>query len=127
MDETRRIRISDGKVAVVAELNGSDTAASVWDALPFSGRVQFWGDEIYFPIPVSATLAREATDIVDVGAVAYWPPGSALCLFWGPTPASIGDECRAASPVNPIGMIEGDAGVLADMRPGTELTVEKLS
>ena len=127
MSETRRIRISDGEVAVVAALDGSDTADAVWDALPFTGRVQFWGDEIYFPIPVSATLTPEATDIVDIGAVAYWPPGSALCLFWGPTPASSGDECRAASPVNPIGMIEGDAGVLANMRPGSKLTVEKLS
>ena len=126
MDENRRIRISDGEVAVVAELNESETAAAVWDALPFTGRVQFWGDEIYFPIPVSAILAPEATDIVDKGAVAYWPPGSALCLFWGPTPASSGNECRAASAVNPIGMIEGDAGVLANMRPGSELTVEKL-
>ena len=127
MDENRRIRISDGEVAVVAALDGSDTADAVWDALPFTGRVQFWGDEIYFPIPVSATLAPEATDIVEKGAVAYWPPGSALCLFWGPTPASSGNECRAASAVNPIGMIQGDAGVLAKMRPGSELTVEKLS
>lgn len=127
MSETRRIRISDGEVVVVAELNESETADAVWAALPFSGRAQFWGDEIYFPIPVSATLTPEATDIVDIGAVAYWPPGSAMCLFWGPTPASSGDECRAASSVNPIGMIEGDAGVLADMRPGSKLTVEKLS
>ena len=123
MGDTRRIRISDGATAVVAVLNSSDTATAVWDALPFSGRAQCWGDEIYFAIPVSAQLGTHASDVVDVGTVAFWPPGNAMCLFWGPTPASVGDECRAASPVSVIGSIEGDAGALAQMRPGAELTV----
>lgn len=127
MDEPRHIRISDGEVVVEAVLNQSATADAVWEALPFTGRVQFWGDEIYFPIPLTASLTPEATDTVDVGAVAFWPPGNAMCLFWGPTPASVGDECRAASPVNIIGSIMGDAGVLARMRSGAELTVEKLT
>ena len=125
MGESRRISISDGATVVVAVLNESATASAVWDALPFRGSVQLWGDEIYFPIPVSATLGPDASDIVDVGAVAFWPPGNAMCLFWGPTPASNGDECRAASPVSVIGSIQGDAGMLAQMRPGAELTVEK--
>ena len=124
MGEIRRIRISDGETIVVAELNDSDTASAVWDALPFRGRVQLWGDEIYFPIPVTASLGPDATDVVDVGAVAFWPPGNAMCLFWGPTPASTGDECRAASPVSVIGAIEGDARVLATLRSGAELTIE---
>ena len=127
MSDTRRIKISDGVTAVVAVLNSSDTATAVWDALPFSGRAQRWGDETYFPIPVSATLPPDASDVVDVGAVAFWPPGNAMCLFWGPTPASSGDECRAASPVNVIGSIEGDAEVMAKMRPGAELTIERVS
>ena len=126
MSDTRRIEISDGVTAVVAVLNSSDTATAVWDALPFSGRAQRWGDEIYFAIPVSAHLDRHASDVVDVGAVAFWPPGNAMCLFWGPTPASNGDECRAASPVSVIGSIEGDAGVLAKMRPGAELKIERV-
>lgn len=127
MSDTRRIEISDGVTAVVAVLNSSDTATAVWDALPFSGRAQRWGDEIYFAIPVSAQLAPDASDVVDVGAVALWPPGNAMCLFWGPTPASNGDECRAASPVSVIGSIEGDAGVLAKMRPGAELKIERVN
>ena len=127
MSDTKRIRISDDVTAVVAVLNESATASAVWDALPFSGRAQHWGDEIYFAIPVSAQLDTHASDVVDVGAVAFWPPGNAMCLFWGPTPASSGDECRAASPVNVIGSIEGDAEVLAKMRPGAELTIERVS
>ena len=126
MTDARRISITDGTTTVVAALNDSDTANSAWDALPFTGRVQTWGDEIYFPIPVSATLESDATDVVEPGTIAYWPPGSAMCLFWGPTPASRASECRAASPVNEIGSIEGDATALSQMAPGAELTVAGL-
>ena len=126
MTDSRRIRISDGATSVVATLNDANTATSVWDALPFTGRVQTWGDEIYFPIPVSASLETGATDVVEPGTVAYWPPGHAMCLFWGPTPASRADECRAASPVNTIGSVEREASVLSRMAPGAELTVARL-
>ena len=126
MAYVRRFRVSDGTTNVSALLNESVTADEVWDALPFTGRAQFWGDEIYFSIPVSAELAQGATDVVEAGTVAYWPPGNAMCLFWGPTPASHGDECRAASPVNVIGKIEGEPCKLASMTPGSTLTISQL-
>ncbi len=46
----RRIRIRAGAVTVSATLNDSSTADGVWDALPITGQVQTWGDEIYFSI-----------------------------------------------------------------------------
>ncbi len=96
----KRIRITSSDVSLTATLNDSNTANLIWEALPITGRVQTWGDEIYFPIPVSASNDETAAEVVDKGAVAYWPPGNALCLFWGPTPASSGDEIRPASTVN---------------------------
>ena len=77
----RTIRIRAGEVSLTAALNDSTTADAVWDALPITGRVQTWGDEIYFSIPVDAPEAPDAAPTVAPGAVAYWPPGSALCLF----------------------------------------------
>ncbi len=121
----RRIRIRAGDVTVGAALNDSTTADAVWDALPITGRVQTWGDEIYFPIPVDAEEAPDAAETVDKGAVAYWPPGSALCLFWGPTPMSRGDEIRPASAVNVIGAIDGDPTLLAAIPSGAEIAVER--
>ena len=121
----RLIRIRAGEVSVTAALNGSTTADAVWDALPITGRVQTWGDEIYFSIPVDAPEAPDAAATVDKGAVAYWPPGSALCLFWGPTPMSRGDEIRPASAVNVIGAIDGDPSVLAAVPSGAEIVVER--
>ena len=121
----RLIRIRAGEVSVTAALNDSTTAGAVWDALPITGRVQTWGDEIYFPIPVDAAEAPDAAETVDKGTVAYWPPGSALCLFWGPTPMSRGDEIRPASAVNVIGAIDGDPAVLGAVPGGTEIVVER--
>ena len=122
----RRIRIAAGGVVVSAALNDSTTADALWDALPITGQVQTWGDEIYFSIPVEAEEAADAQATVDKGAVAYWAPGSALCLFWGPTPMSRGDEIRPASPVNVLGAIDGDPTVLARVEDGAEITVERI-
>ena len=123
--EGRRIRITAGDVQVTAALNDSATAAQVWDALPIEASGNVWGDEIYFRIP---ELEPEdgAVEVVDMGAVAYWPPGSALCLFFGRTPASVGDEIRPASAVNALGAIEGDATVLKAARPGARVVVERV-
>ena len=121
----RKIRIRAGEASVTAALNDSTTADAVWDALPITGRVQTWGDEIYFPTPVDAAEAPDAAATVDKGAVAYWPPGSALCLFWGPTPMSRGDEIRPASVVNVIGAIDGDPTLLAAVPEGAEIVVDR--
>ena len=121
----RKIRIRAGEASVTAALNDSTTADAVWDTLPITGRVQTWGDEIYFPIPVDAAEAPDAAATVDKGAVAYWPPGSALCLFWGPTPMSRGDEIRPASVVNVIGAIDGDPTLLAAVPEGAEIVVDR--
>ena len=104
----KRIRILVDEVEFTAELNDSATADAIWDALPIDGAGSRWGEEIYFSIPVNGELADDAREVMQVGELAYWPPGSAFCIFWGPTPASQGSEPRAASDVNPVGMITGD-------------------
>ena len=114
-----------GDVSVTAALNDSRTARLLWDALPLEGSGNTWGDEIYFRIGVQSDEEEDASDVVEMGAVAYWPPGQALCLFFGRTPASRGDEIRAASAVNVMGAIEGDATVLKQVRSGVMVSVEK--
>ena len=92
----RAIRIIAGEVTATAELNETRTATAIWEALPIEARVQTWGDEIYFGIGIRAE-AEAAKDVVALGDLAYWPPGSAFCIFFGPTPMSHGDEIRPAS------------------------------
>ena len=119
-----RIRITAGDVSLEAELNESATAKALLGALPIAGRGNRWGDEIYFSIPVEAEAGPDARADVAVGEIAYWPPGSAFCIFWGPTPASSGPEPRAASPVNPLGTIDGDATQFAAVPSGAKVTLE---
>ena len=121
----RRIRITAGEVTVHAGLNDSPTADLVWDELPIQASANTWGDEIYFEIPVSAAAAEDADPVVPMGAVAYWPPGLALCLFFGPTPVSSGGEIRAASAVNLVGSLEGDPTVLKAVRGGAPISIER--
>ncbi|MGH7396106.1 MAG: cyclophilin-like fold protein [Candidatus Rokuibacteriota bacterium] len=120
----RKIRITAGRVTADAELNGSQTATAIWTALPLSVAGQTWGDEIYFGIPVKAK-AEDVHEVVGMGDLAYWPPGSAFCIFFGRTPASRGDEIRAASPVNLVGRVLGDPTVFKAVRSGTTVRVER--
>jgi len=119
-----RIRITAGEASLEADLNESTTAKKLLEALPITGRGNRWGDEIYFSIPVEADEDPAARADMQVGEIAYWPPGSAFCIFWGPTPASRGSEPRAASPVNPLGKIDGDATQFGAVGSGTKVTIE---
>ena len=120
----RRIRITAGSVSADATLDDSATADAVWAALPLAVSGQTWGDEIYFGIPVKAA-AESPRETVDMGDLAYWPPGSAFCIFFGPTPMSRGSEIRPASAVNVFGRIDGDARAFTRVRPGTTVKVER--
>jgi hypothetical protein len=120
------IRITAGPVSVRASLSESATGERIRAALPIRGRASTWGDEIYFAIPVDAD-EDDARAVVDLGDLAYWPPGSAFCIFFGPTPASRGGEIRPASPVNVVGRVEGDATVFRQVRDGTPVLIELLA
>ena len=113
-----RITITAGSVTLDAELNDSPTARAIWDALPITGRANTWGDEIYFEIPVRAEQEPDARADVEVGELGYWPVGRAFCIFFGPTPASSGETPRAASPVNILGRVLGDATAFRPVRSG---------
>jgi len=121
----RKITITCGGVSAVGILEENATADAIWNALPISARGNTWGDEIYFGIPVHVEEAEDAGDIVEMGALAYWPPGNAFCIFFGRTPASRRDEIRAASAVNRVGKIEGDPTVFKQVAGGETIVMDK--
>ncbi|MDI6870416.1 MAG: cyclophilin-like fold protein [Bacillota bacterium] len=118
-----RIRITAGDVSALAELNESRTAAAIAAALPIDGRANTWGEEIYFPIPVKLGSENGRVEVA-VGDLGYWPPGSAFCIFFGRTPASIGPEPRAASLVNVCGRLLSDPGLFRKVKDGTPIHLE---
>ncbi|MCZ6659987.1 MAG: cyclophilin-like fold protein [bacterium] len=105
------IQITVGDLVLRANLHDTETARRVWEALPLEADGSLWGDEIYFEIPVEMD-EEDPQEVVEVGDLGYWPTGQAFCLFWGPTPASEGDEIRPASAVNVFGRIVEDARLL---------------
>ncbi len=120
----RKIKITCGNITLDAELNDSPTALSVWYALPIETNTSTWGDELYFAIPVEAEQEPDARAEMDVGELGYWPTGNAFCIFFGPTPASTGETPVAASPVNVLGQVVGDATVLRAVRSGDVVRIE---
>ena len=122
----RQIQISTGNLTLAATLNELETATQLWESLPITGRVQIWGDEIYFSIPLNVEEELGSQETVQAGTVAYWPPGSALCLFWGPTPISAPGEIRPASAVNVVGILDNDPNLLAEVPSQAEIIIEKI-
>jgi len=120
----RKITIRVENIKAEAGLNGSETAQEIWEALPIESKVNTWGDEIYFPIPIKIGL-ENAKAVVSAGDLGYWPPGTAFCIFFGPTPMSRGDEIRPASPVDVFGRIVGDPGIFKQVTLGAKIIIEK--
>lgn len=122
----KKIKITAGSIELFAEVYETETAQAVWDALPISGRANRWGKEIYFNISVTTSQESEAKADVNVGELAFWPPGNAFCIFWGPTPVSVDENPRAASPVNVFGKITGDSNLLDSVPDNAHVTITRV-
>jgi uncharacterized protein len=106
-----KINIKIGDLELTASLDGSPTAAGIYDQLPVKAAFSAWGDEIYFSLP-EGVPEGELLEVVGLGDLAYWGPGRAFCIFWGCTPASVGDEIRPAGGVTVFGKLDGDPLVM---------------
>ena len=122
----RRIKIIVGDVSAVAVLSSGKTSEAIWDSLPIENTVNTWGDEIYFDIPVTSALDETAKEVVEKGDLGYWPTGKAFCIFFGPTPASKGDEIRPASAVNIVGRFEGNTDVFKGVQDDENIKLERV-
>lgn len=110
-------------ISVEAELNDSPTSKDLINLLPLEGISQIWGEEIYFSTSINIENDDWAKETVELGDIAFWPPGNAICLFFGKTPVSQGEEIRPASPTNVMGKIIGDLEILKTVNPGDNIKV----
>lgn len=107
------IKLAFGTHSLAVELDDGEAAAQLRAALPLSVAMTRWGDgEYYGTLPVPIASREKRRDVFAVGEVALWPDGNAFCIFFGPTPASHGDEPRMASPGIPLGRVTSGADVL---------------
>ena len=129
-----QIRISWPAGHLTATLEETPTSEALMGVLPISSTAHTWGEEVYFATPVSPAPEADAQQVVAPGTVAFWTDGDALALPYGPTPISrgwgsprteFGGECRLASPCNVLGRIDGDPRLLATVRSGDPVRVER--
>lgn len=120
----KKVLITCAGLSFEAELFETKTTQIILSEMPLNGSANIWGEEIYFPVSFTAKLEEDATEEVEVGTIAYWPPGKAFCIFFGPTPVSTSLKPRGYSPVNVCGKIHGDLAGLRTISPGEKIKVE---
>ena len=121
----RKIKIITSEVEMEAELNQTETAKAIWEKLPIEGKVNTWGEEIYFEIPVEMDL-EDGVEVVNEGDIAYWPDGHCFCIFFGKTPVSTETEIKPDSAVTLIGNLLGDPKEFKKVKAGQKITIEKM-
>ncbi|MFC8869870.1 cyclophilin-like fold protein [Streptomyces sp. NPDC057148] len=120
------IRISWPAGHLTATLIDTPSTQALLKALPLTSSAHTWGEEVYFDTGVSVSRETDARQVVEPGTVAFWTDGDALALPYGPTPISRSDECRLASPCNILGRLDGDPRLLATVRDGDPVRVERV-
>lgn len=113
-----------GEIEAVIIDKNPKTAQAVLEALPFEGIANAWGEEIYFNIPVNVE-EENSQEEMDIGDVAFWPMGNAMCVFFGPTPVSESEKPKAYGPVNLFAKVMGDAKVFRKVREGDTVKVKR--
>jgi hypothetical protein len=93
------------------------TVDTIVRKLPVEGRAALWKEEVYFEIPVK--LGEEkAKPTVETGTIAFWPMGSAICIFYG--------QSQPYSPVSILGKITQNLELFRQVKSGTRIKVEHL-
>ena len=122
MSELSRTKIRF-KIAGVGESMGElirflapRTVERILRNLPLHGKASIWQEEVYFTIPIKMG-SEKAKPKVETGTIAFWPMGSALCIFYGKT--------QPYSPVNPVGKITDNLEIWKSVGSGAIITVER--
>jgi hypothetical protein len=84
--------------------------------MPIEGRVARWKEEVYFETDIAMGLEKPRSK-VEAGTIAFWPMGSAVCVFYGHT--------QPYSPVNVIGLVRSGIDIFRDVAAGTRIRLEK--
>ncbi len=83
--------------------------------LPFEGRLTLWKEEVYFEIAVKLGLEKPKSK-VEEGTLAFWPIGSAFCVFFG--------KSQPYSPVTILGKITKNLELFRQAKNGNVMKVE---
>ena len=94
------------------------TVDTIVRKLPVEGRAALWKEEVYFEIPIKMG-EEKAKPTVESGTIAFWPMGSALCVFYG--------KSQPYSPVSILGKITSNLEIFKQVKSGLTIKVELLT
>ena len=83
--------------------------------LPMEGRAALWKEEVYFETPIKMG-EEKAKATVEVGTIAFWPMGSAICIFYG--------SSQPYSPVSILGKITANLELFKQTKSGTKIRIQ---
>jgi hypothetical protein len=86
--------------------------------LPIEGRAALYKEEIYFEVPLKMG-EEKAKPTVEQGTIAFWPMGSAICVFYG--------KSQPYSPVSILGKITNNLEIFKQVKSGTRIRVQLLT
>jgi len=93
------------------------TVEALLKILPVEGRASIWKEEVYFSVPLKLGLEKPVSK-VEVGAIAYWPLGSAVCIFYG--------SSQPYSPVSLIGRVTSNLDLLRNVGSGRKIILDRI-
>ena len=113
-----RFVLEDGRKAEaeLVRFYAPKTADAILRRMPIEGRIARWKEEVYFESGITMGLEKPKSKI-DTGTVAFWPMGSAVCIFYGQT--------QPYSPVNIIGVVKSGLEIFGDVAAGAKIRLEK--
>jgi hypothetical protein len=113
-----RFMLEDGRGAAgeLVRFQAPKTTDALLKRLPIEGRVARWKEEVYFEAGVTIGLEKPKSE-VQAGTIAYWPLGSAVCIFYGKT--------QPYSPVNVVGAVKSGIEVFREVASGTKIRMER--
>ena len=86
--------------------------------MPLEGRAALYKEEIYFEIPINMG-EEKAKPTVEPGTIAFWPMGSAVCVFYG--------KSQPYSPVSILGKITSNLELFKQVKSGITIKMQLLT
>ena len=129
MEKDIQIFFPEFKERVLVKVDDSrspNTVKAILRSLPIEVNVNKWGKELYtdkIPVRAQEENAKSEVNLLDV---AFWPEGSALCLFYGPTPISKPDKIEPYSPVNIVGhIVTEQSNIINRIKTATKVIINQ--
>ena len=113
-----RFVLEDGRQAEgeLVRFYAPKTTDALLKRLPIEGRIARWKKEVYFETGITVGLEKPKSKI-ESGTIAFWPMGSAVCIFYGLT--------QPYSPVNVVGSVRSGIEIFKDAAAGAKIRMER--